>query len=184
MAMLRSATTDPMLDAARAFLENSYKFAALAAETRRNLIETHLKSLEHRLTAMHSAQSRMAGVADWASLQAAQAQTLTDQAEAQAALARAYGKVLVEATSAWLEQCRECGSDWAKRVETTSETARGSGNVNGAAAAVLDPLSASLAEFYERLGKMTPFGVVPPSESTTTATSASRSRTAKGGATS
>lgn len=179
MAMLRSAATDPMLDAARAFLENSYKFAALAAEPRRNLIETHLKSLEHRLTAMHSAQSRMAGVADWASLQAAQAQTLTDQAEAQAALARAYGKVLVEATSAWLEQCRECGSDWVKRVETTSETtARGNG------AAVLDPLSASLAEFYERLGKMTPFGVVPPSESTTTATSASRSRAAKGGATS
>jgi hypothetical protein len=31
MAMLRSAATDPMLDAARAFLENSYKFAALAA---------------------------------------------------------------------------------------------------------------------------------------------------------
>ncbi|AVA34256.1 hypothetical protein ACUXAV_005614 [Cupriavidus metallidurans] len=182
MAMLRSAATDPMLDATRAFLENSYKFAALAAETRRNLIETHLKSLEHRLTAMHSAQSRMAGVADWASLQAAQAQTLTDQAVAQAALARAYGKVLVEATSAWLEQCRECGSDWVKRVETTNETARGNGNGNGAA--VLDPLSASLAEFYERLGKMTPFGVVPPSESSTTATSATRSRAAKGGATS
>ncbi|MEK7319853.1 MAG: hypothetical protein AAB280_12325, partial [Pseudomonadota bacterium] len=75
--------------------------------------------------------------------------------------------------------CRECGSDWVKRVETTSETtARGNG------AAVLDPLSASLAEFYERLGKMTPFGVVPPSESSTTATSATRSRAAKGGATS
>jgi hypothetical protein len=150
----------------------------LRRETRRNLIETHLKSLEHRLTAMHSAQSRMAGLQTGLRCKPRRRDT-TDQAEAQAALARAYGKVLVEATSAWLEQCRECGSDWVKRVETTSETtARGNG------AAVLDPLSASLAEFYERLGKMTPFGVVPPSESTTTATSASCSRAAKGGATS
>jgi hypothetical protein len=90
MAMLRSAATDPMLDAARAFLRTVTSSRRLRRETRRNLIETHLKSLEHRLTAMHSAQSRKAGLQTGLSLQAAQAWTQTDQAEAQAALARAW----------------------------------------------------------------------------------------------
>ncbi|MBV8157944.1 MAG: hypothetical protein JO278_09810 [Dyella sp.] len=152
-------TTDPVLGATRAMLENTYRFVALADETRRMLLKTQLKGVEDHLDTMQKTLRRFADAADWAAVQAAQAQVVSDQAQLQAELSRAYGKVFADAASAWFDQCRECGNDWTQRAQA----ANGAGN--GEAAGIFGPLSTSLAEFYDRIGKMTPpFGTVPPAE--------------------
>lgn len=151
--------TDPVLGATRTILENTYRFAALADETRRMLLKTQLKGVEDHLDTMQKTLHRFADAADWAAVQAAQAQAVSDQAQLQAELSRAYGKVIADATSAWFDQCRECGNDWTQRTQATN------GAGNGQAAGIFGPLSTSLAEFYDRIGKMTtPFGMVPPAE--------------------
>jgi hypothetical protein len=157
-------TTDPFLGAARAILENTFRLAALADETRRMLLETQLKGVQGHLESVQKSLHRFADASDWPAMQAAQAQAMSDQAELQAALASAYGKVFADATSAWFDQCRECGNDWTQRAQATN------GAGNGQAPGIFGPLSMSLAEFYERIGKMTtPFVTTPPVEKPTRA---------------